>query len=869
MAPSEGGVDQTLTSNTPDPTNSDCCNKVRWWPLWLLGGLILLFLIMIIILRGLCTDVWYINLLKLNDKLCETSGVSTDGGRQFQPGLSLEGNSLTIEGGNTITLPVKEGPEGKEGPKGSTGAQGSTGAKGENGATGPTGPAGPTDPCVTSGTYFCQNGNNYGTLAVLGTNDAQDLQVVTGGVNSALFDTSGNLTLNALESSGAPANTIAPTAFGNFLINENLALGSSVLGASTSNFFALQDSTVTDVAASQATIINSTVLSSSMLNGVITDTTVTDSIGFTGYISGGSVTSSYGLNGRFDSTDIIGSADLLGGFSGSTVSSSSGILAQLGASTMTGVSNSIVYLTNGSIANSNNSLINVDGIGSSFDNVDYSVVIGQNDLVVTDAYESTIMGSNNVVTNISSSAVLGTSNTASNLDRVTVNGIAVDISDSNNSSLVGFVVNATDLSWSNINSFASSLDTVGWSDLRVNSSDLTNVNQFGGYIQGGSVLTNVQVGTANIGHSNVSDTGGLFGIFPYANINNSTNLYGTFGGFCDGENPDDPPFGCNLGYDIQFDIDNSDGLHGSARWVDVYDSSRLFVQAGSTDPLVFSGTINNAAYGLLVVRDSDIIDSNFSSIIGDNLDITGLNYSSYIGQNSTIDASADPSFDYSYLGSDSAGNINTRINSKGDNSWLNLSGGSVGVGTNTPGGVAASGNLETTGGIRVGALDAATATNVCIDVDGDLSACSSSERYKENIQDLGLGLDTIMSLRAVSFDWKGTGQNDFGFVAEEVAALNGLLATYNKDGEVQGVKYDQLTAILTNAIQEQQGKLDGINTQLAEQGLRVDSLTEDLKALAGRVDQHDEDIKQLRDEVSELKKLIKNNTTQPAVTSQP
>ena len=868
MAPDTGNT--TLTTNTPDPTTEP--QHKSWWPLWLLGGLILLFLLMIIILRSLCTDVWYINLLRLNDNLCDGSSITNSTGTNLRPGLALEGNSLTIEGGNTIVLPVKEGPEGKEGKegaKGSTGAKGTTGATGASGATGPIGPAGPTDPCVISGTYFCQNGNSYGTLAVLGTNDAQDLQVVTGGVNSARFDTSGNITLNAAESGGAPVNTVSPTAFGNYLINENFALGSNVLGGSTGNFFALSDSTITDVAVSQGAVINSTISDSSMLNGVVTDSTVTNSIGITGYISSSMVDASYGLNGRFESSNITSSADLLGGYTGSTVSSSSGVLAQLSTSSMVGVSNSIVYLTNGSILSSNNSLINVDGAGSAFDNVDYSVVIGQNNLLVTNAYESTVMGSNNTIDTISSSAVLGTGNTATNLDRVTANGVGVSISDSHNSSLVGFAVDATDLAWSNINSFNSTLETVGWSDLRVTSSVLTNVNQFGGHIQGNSILTNVRSGTANVSSSNIVDSAGLTGLFVLANIDNSTNLYGTFGGYCDGVNPDDPPFGCNLGYDIQFDIDNSDGLHGSSRWVDIYDSSRLLVQASSSDPLVFSGTIDSTAYGLLVVRDSDIYDSTFSSIIGHNLDITGLDYSNYIGRNSIIDATADPTYDYSFLGSDSTGAINTRINSRGDDSWLNLSGGSLGVGTTTPTGVAASGNLETTGGIRVGALDAATATNVCIDGDGDLSACSSSERYKDNIQDLGLGLDTIMGLRAVSFDWKGTGQNDFGFVAEEVAALNGLLATYNKDGEVQGVKYDQLTAILTNAIQEQQGKLEGINTQLADQGLKIDSLAEELTALAGRVDQHDKDIKDLQDEVSELRKLVKDNSVQPTVTSQP
>jgi chromosome segregation ATPase len=104
-----------------------------------------------------------------------------------------------------------------------------------------------------------------------------------------------------------------------------------------------------------------------------------------------------------------------------------------------------------------------------------------------------------------------------------------------------------------------------------------------------------------------------------------------------------------------------------------------------------------------------------------------------------------------------------------------------------------------------------------------------------------------MHLRAVAFDWKDGGGHDFGFIAEEVAAVNNLLATYNKDGQIQGVKYDQLTAILTNAIKEQQGKIDGINTQLANYGLRVDDLAAELKNLAERVDTIEAEVEKLKE----------------------
>lgn len=793
MVPTED-ANQTLNTNTPTPTNQDCCEKTRWWPLWLLGGLILLFLIMIIILRGLCTDVWYINLLKLNDKLCGTRGLSTDSGRQFQPGLSLEGNSLTIEGGNTITLPVKEGPEGPVGPQGSIGF---TGTKGSTGATGATGPAGPTDPCVTNGTYFCQNGNNYGTLAVLGTNDAQDLQVVTGGLENTKFDVNGNITLNRSEAYTGYGPTYDALTYGNVFINQDQTFdsvvtssGTGIFGGTNSNFLAISDSTLSNVGGSTGVISNSNVVGS-LLNGSIVNTTIDNLIGQTGGFWGGSATNSFGLNGLFLTTEVNNSSYIMGNFQEGLCIPIFGPCPPPTASIIT---------------NSNNILGMSDGTS-----------ITSSSRIIVSGVDSTILTSNDSLLSVSNSTVESASNSI-------VNGSFLTLANIGSSNLTGGLSTIDSLTAWHGNIAASNIGRIFVGNGAIAYSNIEDIQGF----HGGMTESNV-----------TGDVGELWGEFFRADIDNSLRLVGLFGERgCGLPAPTCPIVGPNS------QIWNSAEVLGVASKTNIYDSAGLLLYTSSSDPTALMSSLTDVNSSSITGIDVTVSDTDYSQIIGDLNVVSGLNHSVLVGDNVTLTDLGDN--DYSFLGSDSAGNINTRINSKGDDSWLNLSGGSVGVGTNTPGGVAANGNLETTGGIRVGALDAATATNVCIDVDGDLSACSSSERYKENIQDLGLGLDTIMSLRAVSFDWKGTGQNDFGFVAEEVAALNGLLATYNKDGEVQGVKYDQLTAILTNAIQEQQGKLEGINTQLAEQGLRVDSLTEDLKALAGRVDSLEQQFEQYK-----------------------
>jgi hypothetical protein len=87
----------------------------------------------------------------------------------------------------------------------------------------------------------------------------------------------------------------------------------------------------------------------------------------------------------------------------------------------------------------------------------------------------------------------------------------------------------------------------------------------------------------------------------------------------------------------------------------------------------------------------------------------------------------------------------------------------------------------------------------------------SSARWKENVQPIENALDTIMSMRGVSFDWKPEhgGAHDIGFVAEEVGAIVPEIVTWEEDGEwAQGLAYDRITALAVEAIKEQQGQIE-------------------------------------------------------------
>lgn len=102
--------------------------------------------------------------------------------------------------------------------------------------------------------------------------------------------------------------------------------------------------------------------------------------------------------------------------------------------------------------------------------------------------------------------------------------------------------------------------------------------------------------------------------------------------------------------------------------------------------------------------------------------------------------------------------------------------------------------------------------------------CSSSLRFKENVQNFTGGLSVLNRLRPVTFDWKSNGTKDIGFIAEEVNAVEPLLSTFNGEGQLQGVKYAQITTVLVNSVKEQQTQIDQLQEQIKLQQTQIDAL---------------------------------------------
>ena len=103
-------------------------------------------------------------------------------------------------------------------------------------------------------------------------------------------------------------------------------------------------------------------------------------------------------------------------------------------------------------------------------------------------------------------------------------------------------------------------------------------------------------------------------------------------------------------------------------------------------------------------------------------------------------------------------------------------------------------------------------------------SCASSIRYKDNVNSYTAGLSMINRLRPVSFNWKRNGMADIGFVAEEVASVEPLLTTTNENGEIESVKYDRISAVLVNAIKEQQSQIESQQKLIQDQQRQINEL---------------------------------------------
>lgn len=122
---------------------------------------------------------------------------------------------------------------------------------------------------------------------------------------------------------------------------------------------------------------------------------------------------------------------------------------------------------------------------------------------------------------------------------------------------------------------------------------------------------------------------------------------------------------------------------------------------------------------------------------------------------------------------------------------------------------------------------------------------TSDQKFKTNVESYPQGLEAILNLRGVTFNWKNTNQSEVGLIAQEVEKVDSRLVVDVKgtnQEEYKSVKYGNIVAILIEAVKELFAKFESRNSQVDK-----------------KLELMSKEIELLRQEVQELKKAQAEN----------
>ena len=127
--------------------------------------------------------------------------------------------------------------------------------------------------------------------------------------------------------------------------------------------------------------------------------------------------------------------------------------------------------------------------------------------------------------------------------------------------------------------------------------------------------------------------------------------------------------------------------------------------------------------------------------------------------------------------------------------------------------------LDINGSARFRAVGAtAFFANLNITSDGTLTTATSDIRLKENIEPLTNSLEKLLQLSGVTYSWIGQEGKKIGFIAQEVEKVIPELVFTNNNTEdkIKGIHMDNITAVLVEAIKEQQKIIEELKVRISD-----------------------------------------------------
>jgi hypothetical protein len=102
------------------------------------------------------------------------------------------------------------------------------------------------------------------------------------------------------------------------------------------------------------------------------------------------------------------------------------------------------------------------------------------------------------------------------------------------------------------------------------------------------------------------------------------------------------------------------------------------------------------------------------------------------------------------------------------------------------------------------------------------TSAASDKKFKENIKTIPYGLEEVLKMNPVEFDWKEKRNkaHDIGVIAQEIEKIIPEVVKeskeLNSDETFKSVDYGKMVAVLIKAIQQQQVQINELKTQIGE-----------------------------------------------------
>jgi hypothetical protein len=113
----------------------------------------------------------------------------------------------------------------------------------------------------------------------------------------------------------------------------------------------------------------------------------------------------------------------------------------------------------------------------------------------------------------------------------------------------------------------------------------------------------------------------------------------------------------------------------------------------------------------------------------------------------------------------------------------------------------------------------------------------SSRKWKENVRPIESAMDKVNKLQGVRYTWKKEfgGNEDIGFIVEEVDKVLPEVVSYGSDGNTPGMDYARINAVLVEALKEEHAKTEAMANDIAE----LKKLVANLAANSGKASASD------------------------------